>query len=113
MRKKDRERLGRLYGALNAVPYPQSGSGGQTASIKGYVEYSEDMRELIPWLLRAVMGISLDGDPELAKGTDYDDPDQVLGAIEAWVARRNADQWQRDGLLTARVTDFMKNADED
>lgn len=101
MNQKDRNRMAELYSIHNAVPFPASGAS--TTSIAGLSGYTEDMREIHPWITRLITGISLDGNRHLTKHVDYYDPDIVIAAIKEWIEERKADRWQNEFASIDRI----------
>jgi hypothetical protein len=93
MKRAQRQRIDRLYNLIERVPFPASGT--KTTAIAGLSGYAEDMRQFIPAIrevLFAMMAIDC-GNPELIEDEDYKNPDEMLAAIEAWVALRASQQW--------------------
>jgi len=86
MNNTDRKRLSRLYGALNDVPMPL-GRGSRSATVVGYATYGNDMQELKPLFSKLLLEIR-DQDPRSG-----DDPEATLDEIEAYIARRKAENW--------------------
>jgi hypothetical protein len=98
MNKKERSRIDRLYDVIEKVPLPISGTRSTTiASISGY---TEDMREFMPAVKAVLMGImAIDSrNEELVEDEDYKNPDELLTAIEKWIAVRNAEDWRTSVL---------------
>lgn len=91
MNQKDKERLNRLYRIINAVPFSASGSKSQ--SVAGLAGYEQDMRAFLPAIKETIKGIAADG-YEWEEGYDYQDPDLMLDALEAWIEKRKLEQWQ-------------------
>jgi hypothetical protein len=94
MQKKERQRIGRLYDLIDAVPFPASGT--KSTTIAGLGGYAEDMRQFTPAIKAVLLGImALDcGNKELIEDEDYKNPDEMLTAMELWVNLRSSQQWQ-------------------
>ena len=73
-----------LKNYLNEIPLPNSG-GSQSASIKGYISYSKDMREFLPNYTKALNNF-LSGEIEEAN--------VYLEECKKWIKQRNIENWQ-------------------
>jgi hypothetical protein len=98
MTRKERERFSRLFGLIEAVPFPHDGSGTKSASAQGMVDYQADMRDFRAGYHAAFYAVMLDGQESAEMWGDYDHPDLLLDALEAWVEARKAEQWEKPYL---------------
>src|SRR5882672_8293151 len=94
MNREDRKRIDRLYDLIAAVPFPASGS--KSTTIAGLSSYAEDMRQFTPAIQNVLFGMmNLDcKNKELIEDEDYNNPDEMLTAIEKWIDLRKNQQWQ-------------------
>lgn len=92
MNKKDRERLGRLYQLIDAVPFASGGTASLT--VAGLAGFEQDMKAFIPAVRQAIYGLLVNGFEDWEEGVDYHDPDLTLDALEAWIEKRKGEQWQ-------------------
>lgn len=92
MNTNDRNRLVRLQSILEAVPF--SASGMATTTGYGAIMFEQDMRALRPYLRKAIEGMVLQGNAYLTEGLDFENPDDMLSAIEAWIDKRKTEGWQ-------------------
>ena len=104
MKIKERDMLLDLHTVLTKVPFPHDGMGMKTASMAGFVNYSEDMHALVPMVQQFLMGIvtvdNLNRHPDLVEteeyeeGWDYHDPALTLKAIQGWIEVRVSQNWE-------------------
>jgi hypothetical protein len=93
MNQENRKRLWRLKQLITAIPYPHDGGSKSSVSIAGLAGYQSDMRNLLPALARVIEGITYSGIDELEEGEDYEDPDELMADIEAWIEKRKCEDW--------------------
>ena len=98
MTSKERERLSRLFVLIDAVPFPHDGSGTKSASAQGMVDFQADMRDFRAAYHEAFYAVMLDGQPETYVWEDFDHPDLLIAALEAWVEARKHKNWERPTL---------------
>lgn len=102
MNNTERDILLRIHTIITKIPAAADGGGSQSATMAGFVGFSEDMRTVLPYVQKAIMGLvtisNLKRYPEIRgefeEGFDYHDPALVLAAIERWIARRIEQKWQ-------------------
>jgi len=92
MNKSDRNRLVRIQAILEAVPF--SASGTATTTGYGAIMFEQDMRALRPFLRKAIEGMVLQGNEWMVEGEDFENPDELLSKIEAWIEKRKSEGWQ-------------------
>jgi hypothetical protein len=95
LNNNDRKRIERVYQLAVAIPFPQFGSGMATASIGGAMTYASDMNEFMPALQSLCLALLSEGREGLSEGDDYQPPDQLLTALEAWIELRRKADWER------------------
>ncbi len=96
MNKKERDWLSRLYSLAEAVPFPASGT--KSTTISGMSSYAEDMRQFQPAYRKALFAVICDGIEGLYEGDDYENPEQSLSVLEAWVQARKQANWDSKPL---------------
>ena len=101
----DRSRLTRLQAILEAVPF--SASGTATTTGYGAIMYEQDMRALRPYIKKAIEGMVLQGNTWLKEGDDFENPDEMLSIIEAWIEKRKHENWQDASAYSFEY--FLKN----
>jgi hypothetical protein len=96
MRKKDRERIVKLYELAGAIPFPASGS--RTTSMAGLGEFAQDMRYFQPKYHTILLAI-LEEDAGLA-GDDltFGRADDLIAELQEWVAKRKECNWSAMSL---------------
>lgn len=92
MNNNDRNRLIKLQNILESVPF--SASGMATTTGYGAIMFEQDMRALRPYIRKAIEGMVLQGSICLEEGEDYENPDKMLCAIEAWIEKRKKEGWE-------------------
>ena len=88
MNKIERQILYRMHCLLTAVPLPagiRPDYSTQSVSIEGCIGYSHDMAQMQP---------ALDDTWALFNYKEYEECQQKLDAIEAWVQMRKDQRWQ-------------------
>ena len=97
MNNKDRIRLERFSKLMLSVPFASDGSGAASATVVGFVGYSNDMRQLMPALKAVLYGMACENYDTLygwEKGEDYHDPDVTMDRIQQWIEQRNREGWE-------------------
>lgn len=91
MNHSDRKRLNRLQTILEAVPFSASGCAITTGY--GAIMFEQDMRALRPYIRKIIEGMVLQGSDYLTEGEDFENPDELLSVVEAWINKRKAEAW--------------------
>lgn len=106
-KRKESERLNRLYNIMTSVPLPISG-GTRTATSSSFVEYALDMgilqNALSAYYLNCMIELNWSKkglDYILEEFSDYTSPDDALGIIETWIESRKNENW----VAQSRVSD--------
>lgn len=92
MEKIIKRRLIRVSKIIDAIPF--SASGTATSTGYGAIMFEEDMRAIRPYLRKLLEGMVLDGEKNLEKGIDYEDPDKLLNYLESWIEWRKQSNWE-------------------
>jgi hypothetical protein len=109
MKLKEIDIILRLNAILTKIPPPKDGMDwSPSATIKGFIEYSEDMRGVTPMLQRILMGMvhedlvtkNREEKDNFLEGRDYHSPTRSLDALEEWVKIRAKAGWKGVSMFT-------------
>lgn len=92
MNAGEKKLIARMHNVLFAVPHAQDGSGGMSASVEGFVTYSNDMRRLLKPLRLAMFEMACPN-PDLSKDEVKIEIEEHLKEAERFIEKRKAENW--------------------